>query len=86
MKLKICLILCFLLTGCAGPHSLLYEKTEKGVVIRTDPNDKTFFGGRKCLPKGTYVIKQNEDGIEGSADYKPDYKLIEVVINKNAGL
>ena len=85
MKLKICLILCILLSGCAGPHSLLFEKTENGYIIRTDPKDKTIFG-RKALPSGKYAIKPNEYGIEGSADYKPDYKLIEVVVNKNEGL
>jgi len=84
--LAIAVVAIMFLCGCGTPHTLLFTKTENGSEISTDPNDKSFGLFRKALPKGDYVIKPTEYGVEGEADFKPDFKLMEVVINKNEGL
>lgn len=86
IRMKMFLVLLVFLTGCAGPHTLNFDKTETGCSISTCKNDTDFWGKRKTLPKGVYGITPTEHGVGGAADYKPDYKVLEVVINKNDSL
>ena len=83
---KLLLIIVLLCSGCARPTKYVITRVGESITLSTDENDTDFFGNQKPIPNGIISGKVSENSSEISIDTKPDYKVMEFVINKNQGV
>ena len=83
---KLLLVLVLLCSGCARPTKYVITRVGDTITVSTDKEDTDFFGNQKPLPNGIISGEVSEKSSKISIDTKPDYKVMEFVVNKNQGV